>query len=67
MKFVTLNTSLWEQNHHQFNKADDAPHKNIKLSALLNKSKIVKISTVHLLEVGYDIALLLPECYKVMW
>jgi hypothetical protein len=40
LKFVTLNTSLWEQNHHQFNKADDAPCKNIKLSTLLKKQNI---------------------------
>ena len=29
MEFVTLNTSLREQNHHQFKKADDASQINI--------------------------------------
>ena len=37
MEFVTLNTSLREQNHHQFKKADDEPQKNIKLPALIQK------------------------------
>jgi hypothetical protein len=43
LEFVTLNTSLIEQNHHQFNKADDAPQKNIKLSELLQKENKHKL------------------------
>jgi hypothetical protein len=37
LESVTLNTSLREQNHHQFKTGDDAPQKNIKQAALLKK------------------------------
>ena len=42
LEFVTLNTSLREQNHHQFKKADDRPQKNIKQTALLQKENKTK-------------------------
>jgi hypothetical protein len=43
LEFVTLNTSLREQNYHQFYKADDEPQKNIKLTALLQKENKLKL------------------------
>jgi hypothetical protein len=44
LEFVTLNTSPRELNHHQFKKADDAPQKNIKLFALLQKENKYKLT-----------------------
>jgi len=35
LKLVTLSTSIRKQNYHQFKKVDDAPKKNIELTALL--------------------------------
>jgi hypothetical protein len=46
LEIVTLNTSLLEQNHHQFKKADDAPQKNINLTALLQKENKDKLQYV---------------------
>jgi len=37
LESAILNTSQLEQNHHQFKKADDAPQKNINLTALQKK------------------------------
>jgi hypothetical protein len=42
LEFVTLNTSLREQNHHRFKKADDEPQKNTKQIALLQKENKTK-------------------------
>ncbi|MDR3627157.1 MAG: hypothetical protein P4L45_10010 [Ignavibacteriaceae bacterium] len=43
MEFVTLNTSLREQNHHRFKNADDVPQKNIKLTALSQRENKLKL------------------------
>jgi len=43
LESAELNTSLREQNHHQFKKADDAPQKNIKQTALLQKENKHKL------------------------
>lgn len=43
LESVAINTSLREQNHHQFKKADDAPQKNIKQSTLLQKENKHKL------------------------
>jgi len=44
LKLVTQNnTSIREQNHHQFEKADDAPQKNRKQFALLQKENKHKL------------------------
>jgi hypothetical protein len=43
LESATLNTSIREQNHHQFKKADDAPQKNIKQTVLIEKENKLKL------------------------
>ena len=46
LEFVTLNTSIREQNHHQFKKTDDEPQENIKQPALLQKENKARLQYI---------------------